>query len=122
MHVRTYLFPTKAVVLLRELCLRVFPPALGAGPEEVLGGEELWGEERVLLHSVPGPLLDALQVEEAVALPAAPRLVCVWGSAWVWAVCGYGGMGCGCVCVGVCVCVCGCVCMCGVCVCVCVCV
>lgn len=70
---RVHLLPTKAIVLLRELCLRVLPPALGAGPEEVLGGEELGGEERVLLHSVPSPLLDALQVEEAVALPAAPR-------------------------------------------------
>ena len=97
----TYLLPTKAIVLLRELCLRVLPPALGAGPEEVLGGEELGGEERVLLHSVPSPLLDALQVEEAVALPAAPRLVCVR------------------VCVCVCVCVCG---VCVVCVCVRVCV
>ena len=84
MHTHTHLLATKAVVLLRELCLRVLPPALGARPQEVLGREELSGEQGVLLHSVPGPLLDALKVEEAVALLAAPYL---GGGGWCVCMC-----------------------------------
>ena len=45
---------------------------LRTGPGQLPAGKELRGEERELLDTVSRPLLDALEVEEAEALEAAP--------------------------------------------------
>ena len=70
-----YLLPTEAEVGLGELRHWVVMTTLGTRPEHLLVGKELWREKRQLLLSIPGPLLDALEVEQTVALDTAPYLV-----------------------------------------------
>ena len=68
------MFPTETEVGLGEEAHGELEAALGARPEELLAGEQLWREERELLLSVPRPLLDALEMKQTVTLAATPHL------------------------------------------------
>jgi hypothetical protein len=75
-HWRVRVLAAEAEVGGGELGHGELEAALGAGPEELLAREEVGGEEGQLPLPVPRPLLDALEVEQAVALAAAPYSVC----------------------------------------------
>ena len=70
----THLLSTEADVGLGKLGGGEVETALGAGPAELLPGKQLRGEEGEPSLPVPGPLLDALQVEQTVALHTTPHL------------------------------------------------
>ena len=69
-----YMFATEAEVGLWELVHRMLQSTLGARPEDLLSREQLGREERELPLPVPGPLLDALEMKQTVALAATPHL------------------------------------------------
>ena len=68
------MFPTEAEVGLGEQVHWVLLSTLGTGPDNLLVWEQLGREEGELSLSVSGPLLDTLEVEQTVALAAAPYL------------------------------------------------
>ena len=70
----THLLSTEADVGLGKLGGGEVETALGAGPAELLPGKQLRGEEGEPSLPVPGPLLDALQVEQTIALHTTPHL------------------------------------------------
>ena len=69
-----HLLSTEADVGLGKLGGGEVETALGAGPAELLPGKQLRGEEGEPSLPIPGPLLDALQVEQTVALHTTPHL------------------------------------------------